>query len=172
MNIIDKFSLDYYDNCIDLSEILSDLTKLSDIDEKPAVYGLYIRSYPQLTPLYIGSTNNMWRRFIELIGFNHTFTRRLYLRLLEKKLNKEVSEKEADELWYTHREIRLKVIQTINKLFKHVCIKIEYVESEDKARELEQELISKYTPLNPHYKKKEKELEKILRFIRTKDSIE
>ena len=110
----------------------------------------------------------MRRRFIEIIGIDHTFTYRLYLRLLERKLGRDVS-KEADNLWYDDKRTRLKIVQKINKLFKHVCIKIEYVESEEEARKYEKLLINTYKPLNPHYKKKRKVLENLLRFIENQE---
>jgi len=169
MDIVEKFSPEYYGNCMDMSDILSNIACLSDVDDRPAVYGLYIRSYPRLTLLYIGSTNDMWRRLIDLVGFEHTFTYRLYLRLLERELGRDVSEEEADDLWYNDRKTRLKIIQKINKLFKHICIKIEYVESEEEARKYEQLLIDTYKPLNPHYKENREELEKLLRFIECRE---
>ena len=165
MNIVEKFSPEHYGNCMDVSDILSNIAYLSDIDDRPAVYGLYIKSYPRLTLLYIGSTKNMWKRFINLIGFDHTFTYRLYLRLLERELRRDVSEEEADNLWYDDKKTRLKIVQKINRLFKHVCIKIEYVESEEEARKYEKLLINTYKPLNPHYKRNWKILENLLRFI-------
>jgi len=75
-----------------------------------------------------------------------------------------VGEEEADNLWYDDRRTRLKIVQKINKLFKHVCIKIEYVGSEEEARKYEKLLTNTYKPLNPHYKKR-KMFEKLLRFI-------
>jgi len=142
------------DDCEPLLDLLTDLVTLSDIDNKPGVYAIYLRDEGRCRLLYIGETSSLRRRFVELVSFNHTFSWRLFIRLLEVELGRSVKGDEAEKLWYKDKDLRRKIVKKMEDFFKKTCVKWKTLEgvNVNERRQIEKELINKLKPLMPHKK--------------------
>jgi len=141
------------DGCEHFLNLFTDLVTLSDIDNRSGVYAIYLRDEGGCRLLYIGETSSLLRRFVELVSFNHTFSWRLFIRLLEVELGRSVKNSEALKLW-EDRSLRRKIVKKMENFFKKTCVKWKTLEgiNVNERRQIEKELINKLKPLMPHKK--------------------
>jgi len=127
---------------------------ISDLDDKPGVYAIYLRDQSGCKLLYIGETSSLFRRLVDLIGFRHTFSWRLFIRILEEKLGRSVKDREADKLWYEDKDLRKEIVKEVSDFLRRTCIKWRVLEgsNRDERRSIEKELVNKLKPLEPHEK--------------------
>jgi len=144
---------EFFRSC-DGCEPLLDLVTISDLDNKPGVYAIYLRDQGGCKLLYIGETSSLFRRLVDLIGFRHTFSWRLFIRILEEKLGRSVKDREAIKLWYEDKDLRKEVVKEVGDFLRRTCIKWRVLEgsNRDERRSIEKELINRLKPLEPHEK--------------------
>jgi len=161
------------DKDIDSLLSISDNISLSDIDnklsislsdDKPGVYAIYLRDEGGCRLLYIEETSSLLKRFTQFVSFNHTFSWRLFMRLLEEELGRSVKSSEVLKLW-EDSSLRRKIVEKIEDLFKKTCVKWKTMEgvNVNERRQIEKELINILKPLMPHIKSRTSILKNIFK---------
>jgi len=144
---------EFFGSC-DGCEPLLDFTTISDLKNEPGIYAIYLRDESECKLLYIGETSSLFRRIVNLISFNHTFSWRLFIRILEEKLGRSVKGYEAEKFWNEDKNLRKEIVRKVGAFLGRTCIKWKALNeiSRDERKLLEKELINKLKPLMPHKK--------------------
>jgi hypothetical protein len=145
-----------------------DLLRLSTFyifERRPAIYVLYLKCKNNYKVLYVGETASLMDRMYDLIVFNHTFSRGLLVKLLSIYLGKEIKWKDAKKILTENARLKGKVFKWLDKIFSNICIKYKYLDSGDEKlrKYLEQYIILKLKPLEPHKKSSQLDPRKLCR---------